>query len=111
MIDLPVFTNHASCADAINPDIWFPEEKSGRAGRNWSRTPSANLARSICKGCEAFTECKEYAIRFQDLAGIWADQDRHERHAEQIERGIRPIPVFNTIVTHTRKERETSGDF
>lgn len=101
--DLPVFSKHPSCADALEPDMWFPEEKSGKSGRGWSHTPSAELARSICRGCEAFDECKRYALQFQDLAGIWADQDRHERYAEQLERGIQPRPVFNTIVTHTRK--------
>ncbi len=111
MIDLPVFSKHASCADALNPDMWFPEEKGGNHKISWSRTPSANLARSICRGCEAFTECKEYALKFQDLAGIWADQDRHERRAEQIERGITPVPVWNHIVTSSRKERELSGEF
>ena len=103
MIDLPVFTNHPSCADALDPDIWFPEEKGGKAGIGWSYTPSAKLARSICQGCEAFNECKEYALQFQDLAGIWADQDRHERRAEQIERGIKPRAVFNTLVTAARR--------
>ena len=102
-LDLPVFSSHASCSDALEPDMWFPEEVGGKSGRGWSRTPSANFARAICRGCEAFTECKEYALQFQDLAGIWADQDRHERHAEQIQRGIKPRPVFNTIVTQSRR--------
>lgn len=102
-IDLPVFSNHASCSDAIEPDMWFPEEKGGIAGRGWSHTPSANLARAICRGCEAFDECKEYALQFQDLAGIWADQDRHERHAEQLERGIQPRPVYTTFSTRSKE--------
>jgi len=102
-LELPVFSKHPSCADALEPDMWFPEEKSGKSGRGWSHTLSAELARDICRGCEAFTECKEYALQFKDLAGIWADQDRHERHDEQIERGITPRPVWNTIVTQSRR--------
>jgi hypothetical protein len=105
-LELPVFSKHPSCADSLEPDMWFPEEVSGISGRGWSYTPSAKLARSICQGCEAFDECKDYALEFQDLAGIWADQDRKERYAEQVARGIKPRPVWNSIVTQSRRLRD-----
>lgn len=84
----PNFKNEASCAYAPNPDLWFPEEHSGRV--RWSHTPEANQAREICRTCPALQECAEYALQFSDLSGIWAGMDRYERRAEQILRNIVP---------------------
>jgi len=98
--EFPRFTKETSCAYSHNPDLWFPEEKSGHVA--WSYTPGAMLARSICKGCPAREECLEYSLQFSNLSGIWAGLDRHERKAEQLTRGITPQPVYVTI--NARKE-------
>ena len=93
MIDnhIPMFTNQALCADtACNPDWWHPQELSGR-GRNWSHTPDAEKARSICSVCPAKRECRAYALQYFNLTGIWGGMDRLERHAMQ--KGLRMTPI------------------
>ena len=98
----PHFKAEASCANALNPDIWFPEEIAGKAGRGWSRIPSAMMARAICKGCEALTECDEYALQYSDLVGIWAGRDRMEREEIQKKLNIETIRVRNTLAQTVR---------
>lgn len=92
--DFPRFTHEASCADALNPEIWFPDDEDTIEGRY---APSAVFAREICERCPARQECLEYSIQYENLSGIWAGLDKHERKAEQITRGITTKPVSLTI--------------
>ena len=105
----PHLKAEASCANAINPDIWFPEEVAGKVGRGWSRVPSAMMAREICKGCEARVECDEYALQYNDLAGIWAGRDRMEREEIQQRLGLVTISVRTTLAS-TVRDYETEAE-
>ena len=102
----PHLKAEASCANATDPDIWFPEEVAGKVGRGWSRVPSAMMAREICKGCEARVECDEYALQYNDLAGIWAGRDRLEREEIQKALNLQTISVRGTLVQTVRRESE-----
>lgn len=105
----PRFENHASCSDH-NPDLWFPQEKSG--SRNWTRTPDAIRARTICASCPARQECLDYSLNYSGLYGIWAGLDWYERREIQDERGIQPIQMLDTFVSSLRnydKEEESSA--
>ena len=105
----PRFENHASCSDH-NPDLWFPQEKSG--SRNWTRTPDAIRARTICASCPARQECLEYSLNYSGLYGIWAGLDWYERREIQDKRGIQPIAMLDTFVSSLRnydKEEESSA--
>ena len=104
----PHFKAEASCASALNPDLWFPEEVAGKEGRGWSRVPSAMMARAICKGCDALAECKEYSMQYSDLAGIWAGLDRLEREEIQTKQNLHTITVRGTLVQTVRRESEES---
>ena len=98
MIDnhLPVFTKHASCSEkGYDPDWWHPQELAGRQ-RNWSHTPEAELARSICSACPAKFECRSYALQYFNLTGIWGGMDRLERHAMQKALGMNPTNWTDT---------------
>jgi WhiB family redox-sensing transcriptional regulator len=90
----PSFTNPASCSDH-DPDLWFPQEKSGT--RNWTRTPDAIRARTICASCPARQECYDYAIKFRNLYGIWAGLDWYERHEIQDKEKIETIDMLDTF--------------
>lgn len=92
----------ASCANAPDPDLWFPEEIAGVNGRGWSRTPSAMQAREICSTCEARIECDEYALQYNDLAGIWAGRDRMERAEIQERLHLETISVRTTLAQTVR---------
>ena len=106
----PHFNAEASCASALNPpDLWFPEEVSGVNGRGWSRTPSAMMAREICKGCEARVECDEYSLQYNDLTGIWAGRDRMEREEIQNALNLETISVRSTLLS-TIRDYEGRGD-
>jgi hypothetical protein len=102
----PHFKEEASCASALNPDLWFPEEVAGKEGRGWSRVPSAMMARAICKGCDALAECEEYSMQYSDLAGIWAGRDRLEREEIQKTLNLQTISVRGTLVQTVRRESE-----
>jgi hypothetical protein len=98
----PHFKEEASCANALNPDLWFPEEVAGKDGRGWSRVPSAMMARAICKGCDALPECEEYSMQYSDLAGIWAGRDRMEREEIQRTLHLQTISVRSTLAQTVR---------
>lgn len=89
--EFPQFTKEASCANAPEPDMWFPERVPGM--RDWSYTPSAKLARSICDSCPARLECLDYALTFSNLDGIWGGLDPDERARIQQARNLAPKPM------------------
>jgi hypothetical protein len=91
---MPHFSEKASCED-YPAEWWFPEEVAGN-NRQWSRTPEAMKARSICKECPALWECRSYALSYSGLAGIWAGQDWQERRELQMKLGITPIHMTDT---------------
>jgi hypothetical protein len=88
----PVFDNPALCAE-VDPEVWFPED-----GRNYKyRTPEAVYAKQLCKRCPAIQECREYALRYTELYGIWGGLDPTERRDIQKALNIIPIPVLSTV--------------
>jgi WhiB family redox-sensing transcriptional regulator len=87
--DNPNFSTYGDCSnEQYDPEWWFPVEKAGRT--SWSRTYEANTARAICKSCPLLVECRNYAIKYHGLTGIWGGMDRHERRTMQIQLGITP---------------------
>ena len=93
----------ASCAQH-DPEWWFPTEVGG--SKAWSRTPEATMARKICATCPAFNECRDYSLRFDQIHGIWAGLDRHERYALQKKLGIKPesfLDTYRPFMEYARK--------
>lgn len=88
----PMFANPTLCAE-VDPDVWFPEH-----GANYKyKTPEALYAKQICKRCPAIAECREYALRYTGLFGIWGGLDPIERRDIQKVLKIIPIPVLSTV--------------
>jgi hypothetical protein len=96
MIDnhFPQLSERASCQD-YNPEWWFPDEPRGN-NKSWSRTPDAMKARAICGDCPALMECRNYALAYSGLSGIWGGLDHVERQQLQEKLGITPIFMANT---------------
>ena len=96
MIDnhFPVLSEKPSCQD-YPLEWWFPEEIGGKS-KAWSRTPNALKARSICEDCPVLMECRNYALAYLGLAGIWGGLDHQERKALQGKLGITPIFMTDT---------------
>lgn len=90
----PILTERAACMD-YPAEWWFPEEVSGRS-RAWSHTPDATNARTICANCPAQQECRNYALAYSGLAGIWGGLDYQERRELQDRLGITPIFMTDT---------------
>lgn len=96
MIDnhFPVLSERPACSE--HPaEWWFPEEPR-RNDRSWSRTPDAMKARAICDTCPALMECRNYALAYSGLAGIWGGLDHVERKNLQDKLGITPIFMRDT---------------
>lgn len=90
----PQFKEKASCAE--HPaEWWFPDEVGGKS-KAWSHTPDAMKARAICEDCPALMECRNYALAYSGLAGIWGGLDRQERDTLQKKLGITPIFMMDT---------------
>lgn len=92
--ELPEFTDKPACAGDENPDAWFPDELIPIAGvrqPQYSHTPEAKRARSICVDCPVISECLSYALQFTGLQGIWANKDRYERESLQKKLGMRAL--------------------
>lgn len=108
MIDnhFPNFEERASCQDYPS-EWWFPVEVSGTS-KAWSRTPDAMKARGICKDCPALMECRNYALAYSGLAGIWGGLDHQERRTLQEKLGITPIFMLDTYDSAVRS-RLTDG--
>ena len=68
----------ALCAQA-DPDAWFPP-KSG----------SNNPAKRVCNGyrgqppCPVRTECLVYALKYQELWGVWGGLSEGERRRRKV---------------------------
>lgn len=101
---LPVFVNDALCKH-YDPEWWFPEYGSRKTKQ---RTKEDLLARTICAECPARQECKEYAMQYSGLFGIWAGMNDYERELEQKRLGIVPTAMNDTLsifnVLNTPKE-------
>jgi WhiB family redox-sensing transcriptional regulator len=98
MIDnhFPDFKEEALCSNSeYNPEWWFPKEVSGKS-KAWSHTPEAKKARKICGECPAQTECRNYALAYSGLSGIWGGLDRQERTKLQEKLGITPLFILDT---------------
>jgi len=98
MSDAVKFSQKGACSnDEFDPDWWFPQEKAGKS--NWSRTPDANKARAICAHCPILEECREYALQYEGIYGIWGGWDWHEMRAERKRRNILPKSWAMTYVS------------
>ena len=102
------FDNPALCASHPEPDLWFPKEKSGT--RNWTRTPDAVKARTICQACPAQQECLDYSLQYRYLYGIWAGLDWYERHEIQDRKKIKTMDWVSTFTFSYFHDRNSANE-
>lgn len=87
----PLFDNHALCSE-VDPEVWFPEN----GGNAKYKTLEAEQARQLCRACPALVQCREYALKYTGLFGIWGALDPSQRRDIQKKLNITPIHVLNT---------------
>ncbi len=63
----PRFDGNPLCADADDPDLWFPEKGN-----------TAHAAKNICSRCEVSDQCLAWAME-HEKAGIWSGLSETER--------------------------------
>lgn len=90
---LPVLSERGLCTH-YDPEWWFPEIENKRTKK---RTKEEMLARTICTECPVRQECKDYAMSYSGLYGIWAGMNEYERDLEQKRLGIVPTAMNTTL--------------
>lgn len=63
----------ASCANAGNPEAWFPTQ-----GKHSNQTMTAIR---VCALCPVAAECFSFAVARPELEGIWAGTTQRQRRA------------------------------
>lgn len=76
------WADKALCADG-DPEIFFPEDPRDQT--------ALRRARKICVECSVWQDCREYAIRRDEVWGIWGGMNRPERVAEAERRKLLPL--------------------
>lgn len=104
MSNLPKFTQVPACSNSATPEDWFPEEFGTKAyiKYNYAYTEEALRARNTCLNCDAYQECFDYALQFDNLQGIWAAHDRYER--AEIQRTLKMTNLLPVYVSDLRSE-------
>jgi len=64
--------DHAACRDT-DPELFFPVGTTGNA------LVQIELAKSVCRGCEARLDCLEFALSTNQDSGIWGGASEEER--------------------------------
>jgi WhiB family transcriptional regulator, redox-sensing transcriptional regulator len=60
---------------SAEPDLFFPISNSGRG------LEQAAKAKAICSACRVRRECLAFALRTEQVHGIWGGTTEHERAA------------------------------
>lgn len=63
----------AACRSA-DPDLFFPISSSGPSAAQVAQ------AKAVCAGCPVRRECLAFALRTQQVYGIWGGLTEQERH-------------------------------
>jgi WhiB family transcriptional regulator, redox-sensing transcriptional regulator len=78
----------AAACQSADPDLFFPVSDSGSA-----REQTAKV-KAICSACRVRRECLAFALRTDQIYGIWGGMTEHERAAVRRRRASEP-PVTN----------------
>lgn len=63
----------AACTTA-SADLFFPESKTPKA---------SDAARATCLGCSQLVACREWALGFPEMPGVYGAMSMHERRMER----------------------------
>lgn len=106
----PEFENEASCySTEYDPEWWHDYEtrSGGGKGSKTIHTLNSMKARSICQDlCPAKMECREYAMGFFNLYGIWGGMDHVERIQMQRALGLTPKDFILSYASPIQTNRE-----
>lgn len=80
-VDYPNFSEFGPTpCSQTDPDTFFPEDRPSTTYRqNSPAYPMEREAKLVCQGCPYKLRCLEYAIKNDDLIGIWGGTTEVER--------------------------------
>jgi WhiB family redox-sensing transcriptional regulator len=82
------WAQHAACRQpGTDPELFFPVSESGPAARQIA------AAKAVCARCPAAAECRDWALRAGEPAGIWGGTTPEERRALRRARQPRAQPA------------------
>lgn len=78
-----------------DPDWWFDYNEEGKSQFS-EKSDETRMAISICNRCDALEDCREFALQYSDLHGVWGGLMPRERTSIRRNMGITPIPFHQT---------------
>lgn len=75
------WSKKAACRE-VDPELFFPDAQIGRPSSAGERSMQVRNAKLICKGCNALSQCREYALAREEPHGIWGNMTPRERRFE-----------------------------
>jgi WhiB family redox-sensing transcriptional regulator len=97
--DYPDFEEFGTppCAES-DPEAFFPQDRpDGNFMPNRLAYPMEREAKLTCSECPYKLRCLEYALRNEDLQGIWGGTTEHERR--KFRRGV-PVRFRIPVAKH-----------
>jgi WhiB family redox-sensing transcriptional regulator len=80
-IEYPNFTEHGDpLCSQTNPDMFFPDEPIEGNILNRNVYTFEREAKLICSSCPYNSDCLDYALKNQDLQGIWGGSTEKQRN-------------------------------
>lgn len=81
------------CSIEGDPDWWFDYKQVGIQSKyNLSESSQeTKMAISICERCDALQECRDWAIKYSNLGGVWGGLVPADRTRIRRMKGIKEI--------------------
>lgn len=98
----------SQCAIEGDPDWWH--DYSEENGVLMEASPQTKMAISICNRCDALDECRDFAMQYSGLGGVWGGMVPATRTRIQNNEGIVTIPFVETWRRPTQPWRAVAGE-
>ena len=96
------------CAIEGDPDWWH--DYSTENNHLMEASVETRMAISICNRCDAMQECREFALQYSGLGGVWGGLVPSHRTSLQRQLNITPIPFIETWRAPTQPLRKITGE-
>lgn len=83
------------CSIEGDPDWWFDYNQVGKS-QFAETSQETKMAISICNRCDALNECRAWALKYSNLAGVWGGLVPSTRTRLQRNMGIKEIDFTMT---------------
>lgn len=82
------------CAET-DPELFFPDDEKENGMKDTS-TARVRMARELCETCPVMAQCKNYAVMYFEMEGIWGGTTPKDRAKIRSRLGVtRPPSMAN----------------